>query len=267
MQKIGLIAGEGEFPLLLAEEAKNRGVKVITAGILNHTSIEIERYSDKVEWISLGALEALIQFFKEEGVESAIMAGRVPKPAFVQGMVPLDDRSRMILAKTSDHRDTTLLKGLIGELENHGIRFLDSSSFLEPYLAKEGVLGKYVPSPHHWRDIELGKKGALQLGGLDIGQTVVVKDQLIVAVEGIEGTDETIHRAGKVAGEGGVVVKMARPHQDMRFDIPVIGPKTLDSLREAKAAVLAVEAGKTLILQDWFFLQQADEMKLVVVGI
>ena len=267
MQRIGLIAGEGEFPLLFAQEAKNRGIEVITVAVENHTSAEMNHYSDKIEWISLGALGALIRFFKQEKVQSAVMAGRVPKPDFIQGAIAADERLLAVLAKTPDHRDTTLLNVLISELEKSGIRLLDSSLFLQSHLAKEGVLGKWSPSPDHCKEIELGKEAAKKLGELDIGQTVVVKNRAVVAVEGLEGTDETIRRAGKIAGEGIVVVKMGRPNQDMRFDIPVVGPKTLEALSQTKAAVLAIETGKTLILQQEVFLKRADASKLAVVGV
>lgn len=267
MKRIGLIAGEGEFPLLFAQTAKSRGMEIITAGIKNHTAAEIESYSDKIQWISLGELDKLIQFFKRETVHEAIMAGRVPKPDFVQGTIPLDQRLQEIVSKTLDHRDTALLTALIREMELSGIRLLDSSLFLQSYLAKEGILGKHAPSSGQWEDIECGRRAALRLGELDIGQTVAVKDRVVVAVEGIEGTDETIRRAGRVAGEGIVVVKMARPRQDMRFDIPVVGPRTLSCLKETKAAVLAVETGKTLILHDTLFFQEADLAGLAVVGL
>lgn len=267
MKRIGLIAGEGEFPLLFAQAAKSRGMEVITAGIKNHTAAEIENYSDKTEWIALGELNKLIQFFRQESVQEAVMAGRVPKPDFVQGMIPLDQRLQEMVSKTQDHRDTTLLTALIGEMAQSGIRLLDSSLFLQPYLAREGVLGKSAPSPSQWKDIECGRQAALRLGDLDIGQTAAVKKGVVVAVEGIEGTDETIRRAGRVAGEGIVVVKMARPRQDMRFDIPVVGLQTLSSLKQARAAVLAVEAGKTLILDDARFFQEADLTGLAVVGL
>ena len=267
IKKIGLIAGEGEFPLLFAQEARSRGVEVVTVAVKNHTSAEIGRYSDKIEWISLGGLGALVQFFKQEKVQEAIMAGRVPKPDFIQGAVDADEQLLAVLAKTPDHRDTTLLNALISELERSGIRLLDSSLFLQSHLAREGVLGKQNPSSDHWKDIELGKEAAKKLGDLDIGQTVVVKNRAVVAVEGLEGTDETVRRAGKIAGEGIVVVKMARPKQDMRFDIPVVGLKTLETLAQVKASVLAIEAGKTLILQQEVFVKRADESKLAVVGV
>ncbi len=266
-KKIGLIAGEGEFPLLFAQEARHRGVEVVTVAVKNHTSAEMNHYSDKIEWISLGGLKSLIQFFRQEKIQEAVMAGRVPKPDFIQGTVAADERLLAVLAKTPDHRDTTLINALISELERSGIRLLDSSLFLQSHLAKEGVLGKQIPSPLHREDIDLGKEAAKKLGELDIGQTVVVKNRAVVAVEGLEGTDETIRRAGKIAGEGIVVVKMARPSQDMRFDIPVVGPKTLETLSQAKAAVLAIEAGKTLMLQREIFLKRADESKLAVVGV
>lgn len=267
MKRIGLIAGEGEFPLLFAQEARSRGVEVFTVAVKDHTSAEMNHYSDKIEWISLGNLESLIHFFREEKIQEAIMAGRVPKPDFIQGAIDADEQLLAVLAKTPDHRDTTLLNALISELEKSGIRLLDSSLFLQSHLAREGVLGKQRPSSAHWKDVELGKEAAKKLGELDIGQTVVVKNRTVVAVEGLEGTDETIHRAGKIAGEGIVVVKMARPNQDMRFDIPVVGLKTLETVKQVKAAVLAVEAGKTLILQQEVFLKRSDELGLAVAGV
>ena len=170
MQRIGLIAGEGEFPLLFAEEAKKRGVEVITVGILNHTSAQIQSYSDKIQWISLGELTKLIQFFKTEKIEQAVMAGRVPKPDFIQGSISMDSQLQEILSKTGDHRDTTLLKALIAELENHGIHLVDSSLFVQSYLAGKGVLGKHAPRDSDWQEIELGQSAARKLGELDIGR-------------------------------------------------------------------------------------------------
>ena len=267
MRKIGIIAGEGEFPLLFAQEARHRGIEVVTVAVENHTLAEINQYSDSIEWISLGKLGALVQFFKQQQVQEAVMAGRVPKPDLIQGTIDADAQFLAVLAKTPDQRDTTLLNALISELEKSGIRLLDSSLFLQSHLAREGVLGKQRPSSAHWKDIELGKEAAKKLGELDIGQTVVVKNRTVVAVEGLEGTDETIHRAGKIAGEGIVVVKMARPNQDMRFDIPLIGLLTLKTLIEAKATALALEARKTILMDREELIALADRSGISIVVI
>lgn len=267
MAKIGLIAGRGRFPLLFAQSAKDRDLEVIAVGIRGETLPELEAQVAKMQWIALGEMEPLIRYFQSQGVKQAVMAGGVPKTEWVQNRVTLDPRLSKVIREAPDHGDQALLQAVAAELFRQGIQLLDSALFLEPFLAKEGVLGRHSPTASGWEDIRFAQGVARRLGELDIGQTVIVKAGTVLAVEALEGTDEAIRRAGRLGDAGAVVVKMARPRQDMRFDLPVVGLQTLDSLREAKASVLALEAGKTLILDDKLFLSGADEMGLAVVGI
>ncbi len=268
-KRIGLIAGSGRFPILFTQSAKaqNQELTIIAVGIEGQTLPELKQQVDKMEWISLGQMESLIRYFQKEGVTKAVMAGGVPKSQWLKNQITLDEKLQKIIQATPDHRDQALLKAVADELARHGIQLLDSTLFLDSFLAKEGVLGRHSLTQAQREDVRLGKEVARVLSGLDIGQTVVVKGGAILAVEALEGTDETIRRAARFGGVGAVVVKMARPDQDMRFDIPVVGLDTIISLQEAQACVLAVETARTLILDYRRFISSADEMDLAVVGV
>ena len=267
MKTLGLIAGKGRFPFLVAEEAKRAGYRVVCCGISKEAEANLGKATDAYREIKLGQLKALRDFFKREGVSEAIMAGKIEKVRVFQGDVRPDLEMAKVLLKTRDFRDDSLLGGIAHYLSEHGIELQDSTRFLKEALLGEGVLGKRRPSREVQEDIDFGWGVAKALAGLDIGQTVVVKRKAVLALEAIEGTDETIRRGG-VLGQGGItVVKVAKPNQDMRFDVPAVGLGTLERLIEAKAKALAFEAGKTIFMDRVEFIKKADQAGMALVGL
>ncbi len=263
---LGLIAGNGRFPFLVAEAAKRQGRRVILIRLKEETDAGLENLVDEAHEVSLGQLGACIAALKKAGVSEAIMAGQVRHRQIFSGIVP--DLTLMgVLARLAFKNTDSLIGGVADALERDGIELISSVTLLADQLADEGTMAGKKPSSDEQRAIEYGVRIASELGRLDLGQTVVVKDRAVVALEAMEGTDEAIARAGRIAGPGVVVVKMAKPRQDMRFDVPVVGVKTLDSLAAVKAAVLAIEANKTLLLDKKVFLARAREMGIVVVGV
>ena len=266
MKTLGLIAGKGRFPFLVAEEARREGYRVVCSGIASETDPGMEKLTDAYCEIKLGQLKRLRDFFKKENVSEAIMAGKIEKIRIFQGKVQPDLEMAKVLLKVPDFRDDSLLGGIADYLSSHGIQLQDSTRLLKRALPGEGVLGKRSPSREIQADIEFGWKIAKTLASLDIGQTVVVKKQAVLALEAIEGTDEAITRGGLLGHGGVVVVKAAKPHQDMRFDVPAVGLGTLKRLIEAKAKALAFEAGKTLFLDLEEFVKRADRAGMALVG-
>ena len=266
MKTLGIIAGKGRFPFLVAQEAKEDGYRVVCCGITKESDPSIEKITDVYRQIKLGQLGRLRDFFKSEGVSEAIMAGKIEKVRIFQGDVQPDLEMAKVLLKVRDFRDDSLLRSIADYLSSNGIELQDSTRFLKEALPGEGVLGKRNPSQEVQEDIDFGWKIAKTLAGLDIGQTVVVRRKAVLALEAIEGTDETIKRGGVLGREGIVVVKMAKPDQDMRFDVPAIGLGTLEQLVAAKAKALAFEAGKTLFIDLDPFVKKADQAGIVLVG-
>lgn len=263
---LGLIAGNGRFPFLVAEAARKRGRRIVLIRLREETDPGLENLVDEAHEVSLGQLGSCIAALRKAGVAEAIMAGQVRHRQIFSGIVP--DLTLMgVLARLAFKNTDSLIGGVADALEREGIRLMSSVELLSDQLADEGAMSGRRPSSDEQKAIEYGVRIATELGRLDLGQTVVVKDRAVVALEAMEGTDEAIARGARIAGPGVVVVKMAKPRQDMRFDVPVVGDRTLQSLREAKAAVLAVEAGKTLLLDKPAFLASAKAMGLVVVGV
>ena len=239
---------------------------MVCCGIAKESDPTIEKLTDVYREIKLGQLARLRDFFKSEGVSEAVMAGKIEKVRIFQGDVRPDLEMAKVLLKIRDFRDDSLLGAVAGYLSSYGIELQDSTRFLKEALPGPGILGKRRPSREVEEDIEFGWKVAKALAGLDIGQTVVVKQKAVLALEAIEGTDETIKRGG-VLGHGGVVViKVAKPNQDMRFDVPAIGLGTLDELMRAKAKALAFEAGKTLFIDLDALVKKADQAGIALVG-
>lgn len=263
---LGLIAGNGRFPFLVAEAAKRQGRRVILIRLKEETDPGLENLVDETHEVSLGQLGACIAALKKAGVREAIMAGQVRHRQIFAGIVP-DFTLMGVLARLAFKNTDSLIGGVADALERDGIKLISSVTLLADQLADEGTMAGKKPSSDEQKAIEYGVRIASELGRLDLGQTVVVKDRAVVALEAMEGTDEAIARAGRIAGPGVVVVKMAKPRQDMRFDVPVVGVTTLDSLAAVKAAVLAIEANKTLLLDKAVFLARAREMGIVVVGV
>jgi len=275
-KKIGLIAGGGDFPLLFAREAKALGYAVFVAGLKGITPKEIEQYAAATDYFRLGQISAPIDFFKKAGVDKALMAGKVPHVSIFGGIMP-DLRAAKLLFTLKDRKANSLLGALAGELRHDGIELVNSATFLEHLLPAPGLLAGPKPGKDAVKNIEFGWKAAKAIADLDIGLTVVVRDMVVIAVEAMEGTDECVKRAGAVLRAGGIdtgkpspdmaVVKVARSSQDMRFDLPVVGLTTLESMREAGAAILAVEAGKTLVLEKEIFLAKAEALGITVTAL
>lgn len=266
MKPLGLIAGNGQFPLLLAQEAKRQGRSVVAIGILEETDPSLEALVDKFHWLALGQIKKTIALLKEGGVDEAVMAGQVKHNQLFRRL-KLDMTAIKILATVKDKKTDTILGAIADEFAKSGIRFLSSTLYLQDFLAPAGVLTSQKPNGDQKKDIEFGFKTAKSIAGLDLGQTVCVKDQTVVSIEAMEGTDACIRRAGPLCNGGFTVAKVAKPRQDIRFDVPVVGRGTLISLKESGAAVLAVEAGKTLFFDKQAFLVEANSLGLVIVGV
>ena len=263
---IGLIAGNGRFPLLFAENARRLGYRVSAVALTGEADPALEKVVDRIHWIALGQLQRLIKAFKQDGVRQAVMVGSVKKTHLFSDIRP-DLRSLALLRRVSVRKDDTLLRAIAAELEDEGIRIRESTFGLDGLLVEEGTLTRRAPTKREWRDIEFGWEMAGTVGRLDIGQCVVVKDQVVVAVEAVEGTDEAVRRGGKLARSGAVVVKRFKPQQDRRFDLPAIGPGTIRAMADCGAAVLAIEAGRAVFLDREEAIAAADEAGIAVVGV
>ena len=266
MQKIGIIAGNGDFPLEFAKAAKRKGLTVVSVAHEDETLPELAQWSDAICWIKVGHLGKLIKFFKEQGVHDVLMAGGIKKTRLFSGSLP-DLRGAALLARMIAKKDDSILRAVAEELESEGITVRESTLYLDTLLAPPGVLTKRKPSREEWKDIAFGWQMAKEIGRLDIGQTVVVKDQAVLAVEAIEGTDEAIRRGGRLCGAGAVIVKVCKPHQDLRFDLPATGQKTIQTMKEIKASCLAIEAGRTIIIQRESVIEDANAAGIAVVSL
>ncbi len=267
VDKVGLIAGSGRFPLIFAQSAREVGVRVIAVAHRGETAEEIEQFADQVTWIRVGQLGKIIRTFHKAEVRNAVMAGGIQKVRLFANFRP-DPRGLALLARTRSRDDDQLLRGVAGELEREGIRVLESTLFLERIIpAEPGVLTRTQPSPEQWRDVRLGIPMVKRLGRMGIGQTLVLKEGVILAVEAIEGTDAAIRRGGEIVDGSVVVVKMSKPQQDLRFDVPAIGPGTIEVLKEVGGGVLAVEKGRSILLDKEKLLATADEAGIAVVAV
>ena len=268
--RIGLIAGNGRFPLLVLDAARNLGHDVTVIAIREEADPALAQAADdgaatELHWVSLGQLGRCITLLKDAGVSRALMAGQVKHTKLFAGVVP-DLTLLSVLRRLRARNTDALISAVADVLAGHGIELVDSTSFLRPLLARPGALTRREPTAEEQADLQFGYRMADAVAGLDIGQTIVVKDRAVVAVEAMEGTDEVIERAARLAGPGIRVVKVAKPNQDMRFDVPVIGMRTIDALRAAQAAVLSIDAGRTLVLDGDAVYGSADDSGLAVVG-
>ena len=266
MKKLGLIAGNGKFPLLFATEAKRAGYTVVAVAHRGETEETLNDVADEITWIYVGQLGKIIRVFQRAQVSDAVMAGGIRKVRLLGNFRP-DLRGARFLAKIKSREDDVLLRGIADELATDGIRILESTLCLPNILCREGVLTKHHPDPQEWDDVKLGFRTAKEIGRLGIGQTVIVKNQVVVAVEAVEGTDAAIQRGGHLAHAGCVVVKVSKPHQDLRFDVPAVGIDTVARLHDSGATVLALEADKTILLEKERLLTQADDYGIAVVGV
>jgi DUF1009 family protein len=282
--KLGLIAGNGRFPFLLLDAARAEGLTVVVAAIREETDPEIDRRATAddritVQWLSLGELSRLIETFHKEGVTRAVMAGQVKHKQIFSSIRPDWRLAKLLLNLRT--RNTDMLLGAVAKvLADEGIELINSTQFLEPLLAQEGVLTARAPSDEERKDIEYGLGVARAVAGFDIGQTVVVGAQACVAVEAMEGTDAAIERAGQLMrsleednpspastlSRRLTVVKVAKPNQDMRFDVPVIGMRTIETMVEAGASCLSVEAGRTLLFERESLLNRANQAGIAIVA-
>jgi hypothetical protein len=266
INKIGLIAGNGDYPLHFATAAKAQGKTIITVALDGETDPELKTMVDSFTWVGLGQLNKLIDTFKKEQVTRVVMAGQV-KHFRLFDLLKLDLRAAGLLKRLPNKKADTILGGVAEELGKEGIALVDSRIFLEKFIPPAGVLTRIKPDKEQMKDIEFGLKIAKGIAALDVGQTIVVKDRAVLAVEAMEGTDQTILRGGKIGKGDVVVVKVSKPNQDFRFDVPIIGEKTIAVLYEAGARVLAFCAGETLILNIDAVIKLADSYKLCLVAI
>jgi DUF1009 family protein len=267
--RLAIIAGNGRFPFLVLDAARAQGHDVTIIGIKEEASKDLEAAAARppkadLHWVSIGHLGTFLKILKDGRITTAVMAGQV-KHVKIFGFVP--DLTAMSMMMKLPSRNTDAIIGAVADLmKEHGIELMNSAKFLEPMLAGAGQLSARAPNAEERKDLEFGYKMADAIAGLDIGQTIAVKHQAVVAVEAMEGTDETIGRAGHLAGDGVTIVKVAKPNQDMRFDVPIVGLATIQAMRVAGARVLSIDAGKTLIFDREAFLASANEAGIAVVG-
>jgi len=269
-EPLGLIAGSGRFPFLVAEEARRRGVPVVALGIPGVTDEALARLVDTLTWFKLGQIDAPIKALKDRGARKVVMAGKVQHVSLFGGVMP-DWRAAKVLLGLKDKRTDTILKAVVDEFAKDGLEFVSSALYLEHLLAPDALLTKRPFSDDERRDAALGWKAAKAVAGFDIGQTVVVQGGAIVAVEGMEGTDACVERAAALARTQGrepalVVVKVAKPRQDFRFDLPVVGLDSLVHFKKLGVKALALEAGATLIFDRDRFASDADSAGIAVAG-
>ncbi len=276
-RRVGMMAGWGRYPLIVAETLKRQGCEVYCLGTLDHADPRLAEVCDDFRWLGLGRFGSAIRYFKRHGVSEATMAGKIHKVVLFQPWRWLTHRpdlrtirmfSSHFLTRRRDCKDDTLMRTVVDEFAAEGIDLGPATDYAPGLLVEQGCLTRRGLSARQQQDVEFGWEIAKELGRLDVGQTVAVKDTAVMAVEAIEGTDECIRRAGVLCKAGGfTVVKTAKPQQDMRFDVPTIGRRTLETMVEAGAAVLAVEAGRTIVLDRPELIEFADRNKLVIVAL
>ena len=268
--KLGLIAGNGRFPFLVLDAAVAQGHDVTIVAAKEETFPELndaaKRHGASIHWISLGQLGTCINVLKKAGVSHAVMAGQVKHTKIFAGGIIPDLTFLSVLRKLTSKNTDGLIGAVAGVLHDNGIELMDSTSLIQPLLAPVGVLTRRAPTEEEQKDFEFGYRMADAIAALDIGQAIAVKHRAVVAVEAMEGTDEVIARAGQLAGPGVCIVKVAKPRQDMRFDVPVVGFATIQAMRAAGASALSVDAGKTLMLDGDAVIAAANAAGIVVVG-
>jgi DUF1009 family protein len=270
MSKIGLIAGNGRFPFLVLDAARRAGHDVVVIALKEETFPDLAEAAARppvapIHWLSLGELGKCVTLLKQAGVSTALMAGQV-KHTRLYGDLAADRALHGVLMRLKSRNTDALISGVAEVLRDHGIELIESTAFLAPLLARPGVLTRRGPTAEQQADIDFGYRVADTVAGLDIGQTIAVKSAAVIAVEAMEGTDAVIARAGQLAGSGVRIVKVAKPNQDMRFDVPVIGVSTIEAMKAAGADLLAVDAGRTLLIDGDAVIRAADDAGICVVG-
>ncbi|RLB11897.1 MAG: DUF1009 domain-containing protein [Deltaproteobacteria bacterium] len=263
---LGIIAGGGKFPILIAREAKKRGIKVVAVAHEGETDQLLESEVDEITWIKLGQFGRLIKALKKGNVKKAVMAGTIRKRRMFEGVMP-DLKGLSLMSKILFFHDDGILSAVADELSKEGIEIISSVYYLPELVAPEGCLTKRKPTRQEQEDIRFGWNMAKEIGKLDIGQCVVVKNKTVLAVEAIEGTDETILRGGRLAKKDAVVVKVCKPNQDLRFDLPSVGLNTVRVMKKVNASLLAIEAEKTLIFDKEEMISYANEHGICVISI
>jgi UDP-2,3-diacylglucosamine hydrolase len=260
----GLIAGNGRFPFLVLEGARSQGIEMAVIALREEASPELEKSAKRLHWVSLGELSKAIDLMHREGVTQAVMAGQVKHNKIFSAIRPDWKLAKLLFSLPRKNTDA-LIGGIARVLKDEGIQLVDSTLFLKPLLPEPGVLTRRSPNEQESSDIAYGHSVARQIAGMDIGQTVVISDQACVAVEAMEGTDETIARAGRIAGgKTLVVVKVSKPRQDMRFDVPVVGLPTIEQMKSSRATALAVDAGRTLLFDRQQLIALADAANIAI---
>lgn len=266
MNKIGLLAGVGRLPVEFARAATGMGFPVIAVGVVSGVDAELAAAATEYQAIGAGELDKVIAFLQSRGISQVTMLGKVTKEHLFSGAVNLDGRMRKLLGGLADHKDDTIMLALVRELALEGIQVIDQTALLKMLMPPAGVYTARQPSEHERADMEFGLKMARAIGGLDIGQTVVVKNRAVLAVEAIEGTDACIRRGGQLGRGGVTIAKAAKPVQDDRFDVPAVGPDTILAMIENGASALVIEAGKTLLVDRAKVVSLADEHQITIVA-
>jgi hypothetical protein len=269
---IGLLAGSGRFPMVFAESAKRQGYEVACVGIRHEASQELESLCSQFRFVGVSKLGGMIRAFKAMNAREIVMAGKVTKsvmhtPLRIVRLLPDLRFLKFWFGRLRDKKDDSILLGVIAEFERDGLVFSSALDYCPELLVKQGILTKRTPTPAELRDVEFGWRLAKAMGGLDVGQSVCVKEQAVLAVEAIEGTDRCVERAGTLCRSGGwTLVKVAKPQQDMRFDVPTVGLSTVENLRRAGGRVLAIEAGKTIVIDQDDVIARANALGLSIVA-
>lgn len=267
MEKIGLIAGNKKLPIIFSQAAKRRNYYIVAVAIKGDTSSKLKKFVDKIYWISLNELRQMSQIFKSEDVSKIVMIGQISPRHLFSKEINKNPEVKDLLTSLKDRKADTIFGAIAERLKGYGFGLMDSTTFMDDFLPKQGVLTKRNPNSQEWEDIHFGFDLAKAIAHLDIGQTVAVKKKAIVAVEALEGTDNLIRRAGRLARRGIVVVKVSKPQQDRRFDIPVVGLNTVKNLIKAGSPCLAIEAGKTLFIDREESVGLADKKGISIVAI
>lgn len=264
---IGLVAGSGELPLILARTIKEQGYDLVIVALESFASEDLKQFAYSFKFISIGRIGEIISFLKKNGVKELILTGKVPKRTMYElDNVKPDLRALKMLFSAKLRGDHEILQIVENELNKEGIRIVDIGYFCPDFLTPEGALTTKKPTKEQWEDINYGFKIAKKIGELDIGQTIVVKDKSVIAIESIEGTDETILRAGKYV-ENSIVIKVSKPQQNLKLDPPAIGVDTIINMKNAKAKVLAIEADKSIIIKRQEVIEKANEHDIIIVGV
>ena len=265
--KIGLLAGKGEMPIIFADCARKRGSKVVAFAAKGIADTQLAGHVDKIYWLDFNEVGRLPLLFIINRIRNIVMLGKIPKSLFFKRDFSKSREISALLRNTKDRMDDSMHREAARRIEKFGVRFINPADIMTDFIPKKGTYTRREPSPEEWEDIEFGRLMGKALGKLDVGQTVVVQNRAIISVEAIEGTDEAIKRAGKYSKGGLVVVKIIKPTQDPRFDIPTVGLDTIESLIEAKASVLAIEAEKTFFINKEESIKKADEHNISIVAI